>query len=202
MARKIGSRDFHLGDGMTLGVVGDSDGERFAEVFAATWSGIPGVWRDRILSHWRKGRARAKGGMPIPMIVLHNESLDHYHDGGRHRGNTGGHVAVEGWVMRFLGPLFDRIPAELAAGIIAHELAHVAQWAIGDMDRNADGEWHEIQASEWARAWGFPVEEIDIWTHRHAERYARGLPIWRKRPLSRAAVLSPSYKGFASKGGR
>jgi hypothetical protein len=65
--------------------------------------------------------------------------------------------------MRFSRHVVGAFPDNLLQDLIAHELAHVLQWAVGrDMDGEDDLDV-ELEANELIESWGFDAYEMDDW---------------------------------------
>ncbi len=79
-----------------------------------------------------------------------------------------GEVFANGHLMRFHASIVDQMPDNVLACLIAHELAHVAIYAVGEEQylgfKPGDGD-HEMAADELAGTyWGFDGELIDEWS--------------------------------------
>jgi hypothetical protein len=89
-----------------------------------------------------------------------------YPDEGEH--DQGAYAAVmgKGYIMRFCSQTVDHMPDEVAQSVIAHELAHVFQSAIGVFERSdcepGSGELEE-NADDLMEFWGFPQDAVDEW---------------------------------------
>jgi hypothetical protein len=128
---------------------------RFAGIFHRAWRRIPLWARRRMTAHWRKPSwPRLLAGVPVrpvtpgapraslvsPRVELLYEwtggrlnaliepgaDLATCRGGGRHEYAF---CACEGHVLRFCAPHVDRMPDEVAMDLVAHELAHVVQYA-------------------------------------------------------------------------
>ena len=67
----------------------------------------------------------------------------------------------------------SKMPMKMMRYVIAHELGHVMQ---GRNWRKSDGEKLETDANEWAKKWGFPLDESILkwmYTDRHIKRKYR-----------------------------
>ena len=67
--------------------------------------------------------------------------------------------------MLFHGPSVDSMPPETVQDVIAHELAHVFQWATHDLEYvlNWDSGDCELDADETIEDWGFKADSVDEW---------------------------------------
>src|SRR5262249_46543884 len=74
---------------------------------------------------------------------------------------------ANGYVLRFKAPLVDQMPATVVQDLIAHELAHVFQYAHGYTERFGEAEPPEgnveEDADELMESWGFDVDSPDEW---------------------------------------
>ena len=95
------------------------------------------------------------------------------------------------------------IPREIRAIILAHEMAHVFQWAIDksryslsseDLSGSIDGVMIpvlnevgrvEVHADETIMRWGFDPFEPFAWIKQHVE-FREDVPSMRQKPLTRA----------------
>lgn len=175
-------------DELRLDIYGCGDEARFARVFAATWWKLPRYARREMRAHWRSDRT---GRMPCavpdrlgrvvfapPRIQLLNgwdrPSTGRIRTGalpdGGHARHPLGVAFAEGFLLRFYAPVVDRLPDHLLEYLIAHELAHVLQYAIGPerMFGCPAAEVTEGMVEEEADAavgeWGFALsEDLDDW---------------------------------------
>jgi hypothetical protein len=160
------------------------NGPRFASLFRDTWKRLPLWARRRILGHWRSGSDGRGNRFSLwgPTIEL----LDGWScrdEGSGEPDSLRGDIACvgcAGHVLRFFAPIVDRMPDSVVCDLIAHELAHVIQYAFGarietdketcdrvfifpngDVCRPGD---LEIDADDMLVAWGLEVKSIDRWT--------------------------------------
>lgn len=85
-------------------------------------------------------------------------------------GHPLGVAYAEGFLLRFYAPIVDRLPDHLLEYLVAHELAHVLQSALGPermfgcpADEVTEG-MAEVEADEAVEMWGFaPSEDLDDW---------------------------------------
>ena len=73
-----------------------------------------------------------------------------------------GVVTGQGRVLHFQAEQIHALPDEVAQDVIAHELAHVLQYAEGDFDNMSKFE-AELGADEMIEWWGFDSESLDRW---------------------------------------
>lgn len=135
-------------DKLRLDRYGCGDEARFVRVFAATWWKLPRYARRAMRAHWRSEHAGrmiclvkdrlGRGRFAPPRVQL----LNGWDRPSTWRIRTGippagvpnhplGAVYAEGFLLRFYAPVVDRLPDPLLEYLIAHELAHVLQHAIG-----------------------------------------------------------------------
>jgi hypothetical protein len=143
------------------------DGERFVRLFRYAWSRLPLWVRRRILAHWRDGdhgtifRQLLKSSPQIELVGSWPG-----------RNNALACVKANGHHLRFWSQIVHRFPDELVEDLIAHELAHVLQGAIGrltyDADVNDDEELEE-DANLKMESWGFDAYAMDDWFAEHCE---------------------------------
>jgi hypothetical protein len=116
-------------------------GKDFVRVFRSCWKQLPLRSRRSILAHWKKAP------IPFPTFELSNMW-----------GDSEVSFAQVGWngmKLRFSAADFAVLPDRIAQWIIAHELAHVYQKAIG-RSPGGDSEFeNETDADKIAEDWGF-----------------------------------------------
>jgi hypothetical protein len=138
-------------------------GERFARLFVESWKRLPYYARRLIHQHWKRDS-------PIGMTYKPQIELVHGWSGrGGGRGLRGTKAAAGclGYKLVFWTKIVDAYPDELVRDLIAHELAHIFQWARGwDIDR-ADPIECEQHADYLVEAWGFSSTEMDEWDLAH-----------------------------------
>jgi hypothetical protein len=135
-------------------------GERFARLFIETWKRLPYLARRRILGHWKKGPL----GIGPRIHLLPDWS------GRRSRVDPDGALATTGLLgleLFFCAEAVAAYPDELVRGIVAHELAHVLQWASGCDMVGVDAEEWEMDADELVEDWGFSATAMDEWDLYH-----------------------------------
>jgi hypothetical protein len=150
-----------------LGVGND---ERFANIFRDTWRQIDIRARRLMVAHWRNGQPRyAIQGLWSPTIRLCRswQFNEWSWRGPRDLGacGSGGHS------LYFYAPVVDAMPTKHVGELIAHELAHVIQYATGDLprpggtDRTIPRSCDPIEniADEYMEWWGFDPSAIDEW---------------------------------------
>ena len=137
----------------------DGDGPRFAHLFRETWRLLPLYARLRILCLWRNSADA------LAHTILRSPNIELLSDwsGRKGRGLRGCLAAVSnhGHQLRFLSRAMDRLPASIVRDVVAHELAHVYQAAVG-----ADWSVHEVlesemEADELVTDWGFDAKSVD-----------------------------------------
>ena len=182
--------------GLYLHPRGHGNDQRFAVVFKRTWARIPQEVRQHILEHWHKSDCRRLTQLVYPEQVSEMEVDDlsellrirwvvpkvELLSGwvGRDeedivpaekypRGSGLGHVYAKGCIMRFHAPSIDRMPDATVRHLIAHEIAHVFQNAVGD-EYLFGPDWgkpnqgdYEQNADEIMEEWGFKPFAVDAW---------------------------------------
>jgi hypothetical protein len=173
--------------GLYLDGYGCGDEGRFCRLFADTWRRIALGARRLLMGYWRSdhpnvaicdfrgdhGRER----LVVPRIQL----LNGWHPPSFGLVRTGppapgrwpdlGSCYAEGFLFRFYAPVVDRLPDQLVRYLIAHELAHACQYAVGIGHRFAgvgaadvtDGMLEEdadLMASLWDCG---ESEDLDTW---------------------------------------
>lgn len=141
------------------------DGERFARLWDETWRRLPLAVRRAIRRHWRSPKAIGYGVIQSPLIELLDDWVVR-EEGGLGAVFRGGHQ------VRFAAEAVDAAPDDVVQDLIAHELAHVHQWAVGEMEllladsEDPDFNYSEIElwADERVLEWGFSVTSIDEWS--------------------------------------
>lgn len=133
-----------------------SKGERFARLFRETWVRIPLYARRYILKHWKSDDVLRFAVRYSPSIEL-ADTWDGKKPGDAGWAHRGGHS------LRFARRRVEKMPDEVVCDLIAHELAHVFQWAIGEDLNSLDAFNIEIIADEIMESWGFDAESIDRW---------------------------------------
>jgi len=129
--------------------VHSGDGERFVDLFRSCWKQLPQAVQRRISMHWKSTRDQY-----CPRIELSDiwgESQTCY-----------GQVRNHGMEMRFSASKFDERPYHAARWVIAHELAHVYQKAIGRQPGGMNEDENERDADGLAKKWGFPSESSTL----------------------------------------
>lgn len=124
-------------------LVADTDRvESFLCLFRSCWDKVPAAAQTAITEHW--------GGSPVP---LHPkiELSDCWADSNDCFAQTG----FNGMELRFSRRDFAILPDSVATWIIAHELAHVYQKAIGRRPGGASEDENEADADSIASGWGF-----------------------------------------------
>ncbi len=145
------------------------NGPKFAANFIATWKRMPLWARRRILSHWRSDHELNFTRKPVI------ELLSDWSSRGR---KDLACCARHGFILRFWSKRFDAMPDAVQCDVIAHELAHVHQHAVGwkivswnnsthiTVDGNGDELFPgdvEQDADDTMDFWGFDPESVDRW---------------------------------------
>jgi hypothetical protein len=141
------------------------DAARFSGLFRQTWARLPLWVRRRLRRHWREG-------LPSPEISLVPTLIE---DGSPAYGSAG----RRGHRLRFAAQSVDAMPDAVVQDLVAHELAHVLQNALGLFvirrpEEDSDlfgypngavfGVWEmETEADDWIEDWGFDHDSIDDW---------------------------------------
>ncbi|MFQ5462237.1 MAG: hypothetical protein ACE5E5_06370 [Phycisphaerae bacterium] len=135
---------------------GHSEDARFCGVFRRTWRAIPPGARRRLLTHWhwRMGADTCYGS---PRIEL----FEHWYLVSHARPDTVGVCDMRGRRFRFSAPMLRHMPDEIAAELIAHELAHALQYAR--LRPRLSTETWEAEARDIERAWGFDPCGASAW---------------------------------------
>jgi len=166
--------------GIYLSAHGHGDDGRFARLFKETWLALPLSARRRLLRHWWHDKRRGIGGFwgtpttTSPTIELLSgwfrtesalwEALDGMPDEEPPFAQTfgGGHT------LRFWSTAVDQMPDDLVRRLIAHELAHVHQFACGRLRVDC-----EADAGQLACCWGYSGEPIREWADRRRKKPCR-----------------------------
>jgi hypothetical protein len=125
---------------------GGEDGRTFVKMFRNSWRRLPLNVRRRIMAHWRLGNR------PVcPIVEFSNMWIDSW--------TVFGQVTGNGREIRFSAADFVHFPPSIAQWIIAHELAHVYQKAVGKLPGGTPGgptiDENEREADDLAEGWGF-----------------------------------------------
>jgi hypothetical protein len=155
--------------GIYLSGHGHGDDRRFARLFKGTWLTLPLAARRKMLRHWRHDERRGIGGFwgtptTSPTIELLSgwfptesalwEAMDGLPEAEQPLAQTfgGGHT------LRFWSRALDPMPDDLVRRLVAHELAHVHQFACGRSGADC-----EAFAEQLASCWGYPGGPIREW---------------------------------------
>jgi hypothetical protein len=147
------------------------NGPRFADAFHATWKRLPLWVRRRLLRYWRNHPRY--GAWPSPFISIQSVTSE-----GRKNYGLRRHYGCE---FEFASKYTDILPENVLQDLIAHELAHALQCALGihcvrkysdgralyaTRDGGPFGGNYEIEedADLWMNRWGFDSESIDVWS--------------------------------------
>lgn len=155
-----------------LAARGDGNRPRFAGLFAATWRQIPLWGRRACVKHWREDPFPFQQGLWSPLIELAAdwELSDRCWRQPKDMGVCGRNAHS----LYFYQPLVDALPPQHVSELIAHELAHVVQYAKGWIERNSVDapndrstprlfDDNEIAADEIMEEWGFNPDGLEEW---------------------------------------
>jgi len=123
---------------------GDPNG--FLKEFRSAWSLLPTEVREKILQFW--------ASRPYPPII---ELSDVWSPKA-----AVGQVRHTGQELKFRAECFLLFRTKAAQWIIAHELAHLYQKALGRPPGGESEEKNEAEANEFARSWGFDDSEANL----------------------------------------
>lgn len=151
---------------------------RFTALFRATWKRLPLGVRRQILRHWRTGFTICPEWFPlspvieiVPLIWPRDAKTE------EEAARIWGNVTALGHKVQFSATIIDKMPDAIAQDLIAHELAHVHQFACGMIseidngvrwdvwpngDKFAPGDTEE-DADEQMLNWGFSSFAMDEW---------------------------------------
>jgi len=148
--------------------LGIGDDERFAFIFRDTWRRIPLRAKRLMVRHWRMSEpVWAIQGFWSPVIEL----ADYWEFSDRTVRHPKDAAACgrNGHSLYFYAPLVDAMPVVHVQELVAHELAHVVQFAIGEppsgdrtLPRGSDDA--EMVADEIMEEWGYDPNAMDDWT--------------------------------------
>jgi len=148
--------------------LGKGDDARFAENFRDTWRRIPLNARRAMVGHWRKSQPLSAIQMVwSPLICLCNEW--ELSDETWRQPKDAGVCGHNGHTLYFYAPLVDAMPPQHVGELIAHELAHVVQYANGEIDfrvgRPIDRNYDDTEnyADDIMEDWGFDSVAMDKW---------------------------------------
>jgi hypothetical protein len=128
------------------------DGDRFARLFQEVFSRLPDNDRGIILRHWAEA------------VYLSLELSNSWADHAEKLGNS----AACGWELQFNAEEVDLAPEDAVRCLIAHELAHVYQYASG-INRTPGFEF-ESDAYERVKAWGFERRTWGNWEAKQQDK--------------------------------
>ena len=147
--------------------LGIGDDKRFAAIFRDTWPRIPLKARRLMVNHWRKSEPIwAIQGFWSPMIQLADDW--EFSDRTVRHPKDFAACGRNGHSLFFYAPLVDAMPGHHIQELIAHELAHVIQYALGEpssTDRTLP-RWcdeAESHADEIMELWDFDPWAMDDW---------------------------------------
>ncbi len=140
----------------------DGDGRLFVKRFRETWTRLPLGVRRKISSYWRSNKYGFQ-----PFIELSNFFG---------RDDIYGQVKNDGYTVKFRASEFDEMPDKTAHWIIAHELAHVYNRAIGNSPFfseeggfSIDEERNEEAVNKLVESWGFSKAWRILWDARDSD---------------------------------
>ncbi len=140
----------------------DGDGRLFVKRFRETWTRLPLGVRRKISSYWRSNIYGFQ-----PFIELSNFFG---------RDDIYGQVKNDGYTVKFRASEFDEMPDKTAYWIIAHELAHVYNRAIGNIPFfseeggfSIDEERNEEAVNRLVESWGFSKAWRILWDARDSD---------------------------------
>jgi hypothetical protein len=150
----------------------DGDGRRFSRVYRETWKRTPLGARRQLLGHWRSGGGLMFGVLLSPIVLLTNQLSA--------RGAFA-ETSKFGHELKFSGKQVDAMPEDVVQDLIAHELAHVLQNAIGircvKQYRDGRADFVDSRGEYWGgnleleenadcemSIWGFDPYSIDQWS--------------------------------------
>ena len=119
--------------------VGCGDGDRFVRLFTSAWSELPNAVRKEVITHWTK-EENSYVSLELSNAWKNCKSRD-------------AEVSLAGCEMKFNAAEVDRMPEDVVKSLIAHEFAHVYQYAVGISGRKNDE--LEDNAEELISNWGF-----------------------------------------------
>ena len=135
--------------------VSESGYQGFAKQFKETFHRLPRSARLKLVAFWQDldaGRCA-----PSPEIYL-TRAIGEY--GGRN------FAGVQAGIRLKFHPIVVRMPDAVLQDLIGHELAHVFQWATGELTSDMDGydEGACEEDADWRmERWGFDPDSIDDW---------------------------------------
>jgi hypothetical protein len=146
--------------------------ERFTRLFQKVWSNIPRGDKLRMLRYWRScpsippmpgTNAEVKRGLPAHGLILTSEPSPDIAE----RDTPGIAICIRcGHRVEFWEPYIEALPDEHAECLIAHELAHVLQWADG-YEFGEDLQT-ELDADECIECfWGYDVDAYWSYIREH-----------------------------------
>ena len=162
-------------------IVAGTGGGRFVALFQLAWTRIPLYARRAVLKYWREGLGPAIPCPPpdSPNIVLTDVPIRLTKTRGAMNSidpELWAKVSCNGHEMTFWSPVINHMPDHLVQDLVAHELAHVFQFARDDsVRRRGMGgggirycTWQspiviEVEANEIAEDWGFNSSAMDEW---------------------------------------
>ncbi len=152
---------------------GDGDDHRFSAIFKKTWLEIPLGVRRRLLHHWRTDMFRVPF-LDGPEICLADTWYKRYGDGA----DAVGMCCHVGHNLFFHAPTVDVMPEPFVSELIAHELAHVFQYAYIPAEDiiQIDDDILEEEAHDLERLWGFDPDPTIEWLNAYSKRTVEATP--------------------------
>ena len=119
--------------------------ERLATLFHDVWHKLPEIDRKRMIEYWN-GREQ-QGILADPVVAVTNKMVDN---------KALGATNMFGFMLRFWKTFVDKGFEAKVQDVIAHELAHVFDYATNGKDSDASEEF----ADDTMRRWGFNPDSV------------------------------------------
>jgi hypothetical protein len=183
--------------------VDDSDISRFVSVFLDLWNRIDAHHRECIQNHWATLRARHHPKMELQIPWTGNK-------------DAMASTEARGGELKYCWKTCKLLPDDILQAVIAHEMGHVYQGAIGKFRDNItrndllglievlalplkENALIEIHADEMAMRWGFDPVLIDAYRLQYHD-FRNGEDILRKKPRNeKRAYNAASIKWIFSR---
>jgi hypothetical protein len=142
----------------------EKEAQRFARLFVETWKRIRLGPRRAILRHWRDDRKNHTLTFS-PWIELSSSwTGQEVRRGGHGLRGTKANTSSRGHKLRFWSKIVAVYPDNLVQDLIAHELAHVYQWATDRQPEGFDDAMLVEEDADWLmRVWRFDLDAMDYW---------------------------------------
>lgn len=150
--------------------VHDGDWQRFARLFLRVWNRLPPDATRKIREFWRSA------DLPrLPGQIVDGGCVECASDGqvtascradqsrGRHVEHSAGFVDLAGTVLVFNATHCDAMPEEVVEVLVAHELAHVWQFATDYGNKETSYDEIESHANGLVDSWGFDLTLLMKW---------------------------------------